>query len=117
LFVIITRHLPRHPLSGIATMQLSTAIIFTLAASHLSNAFLHRDDGQDSVSSPPSKLLISRQDNVAPLPQNEVCLYLTNSLNWGGDGQNLCGQTGICSELHNPQEQDSSLTNTPLLRR
>jgi hypothetical protein len=92
-------------------MQLSTAIILTLSASHLSNALLRRDHAQNSVSAPPSKLLISRQNNVPPLPQNEVCLYLTNDLNWGGDGQNLCGQTGICSKLHNLQQKDFSLTH------
>ncbi|KAF1820846.1 uncharacterized protein K489DRAFT_44671 [Dissoconium aciculare CBS 342.82] len=79
-------------------MQLSTAIILTLTASHLSNAFLLRNDRQISALSPRSAPLIFRADANPPLPRNEVCFYLTDGLNWTGTGHNMCGQTGICSE-------------------
>jgi hypothetical protein len=69
-------------------MQLITVLVYTLAASHLSHASVRRDSGQ-----------------------NEVCLYLTGGPNWGGVGQNLCGQTGICSEYHQFTVQAESITD------
>ncbi|KAI7083172.1 hypothetical protein KC356_g7779 [Hortaea werneckii] len=40
---------------------------------------------------------IQRRDEFQPTADSLNCLYMTNDVNWAGEGQNLCNLSGYCS--------------------
>lgn len=49
------------------------------------------------ISSALASAVLDVRDEFQPTAGSLACFYMTNDLNWAGEGQNICAISGECS--------------------